>query len=304
VKRESPTDPYGEGRAAGRTALVVVRPGLLATVQDLGRPGLAHLAVPRSGAADRDGLQLANRLVGNPADAAGIETTLLGADLRFGAGRWVAVTGAPAPVRVDGHPAGLNRPQWVPAGATLSIGPAERGVRSYLAVAGGIDVPPVLGSRSTDVLSGLGPAPLATGRILPVGPPRAAPPPVDVAPRPLIPDPARLRVIPGPRDHWFDGRTLRTMSTSAYRVTAESNRIGVRLAGPTLPASTTGSLPSEGMVRGSVQVPPSGQPLVFLADHPTTGGYPVIGVVHPADMGLVAQARPGCVVRFCWTGPG
>lgn len=284
--------------------VVVLRSGSLTTVQDLGRPGLAHLAVPRSGAADPDSLRLANRLVGNPESAAGIETTLLGADLRITAARWVAVTGAPCPVRVDGRPADIDRPVYVPAGAVLSICPADRGVRSYLAVAGGIRTAPVLGSRSTDLLSGIGLPPLTTGQRVPIGPATRAPASVDQAPRPLIPDEARLRLIAGPRDGWFDRATLRAVAATGYAVDSASNRIGVRLTGPAVAASHPGELPSEGMVRGAVQVPPGGQPLIFLVDHPTTGGYPVIGVVHPDDMGLVAQARPGTSVRFCWTTAG
>ncbi|MFC7545738.1 biotin-dependent carboxyltransferase family protein [Plantactinospora sp. GCM10030261] len=283
---------------SGRPVLEMLRPGLLSTVQDLGRPGLAHLAVPRSGAADPASLRLANRLVGNPDGAAGIETTLLGADLRLTAGRWVAVTGAPGPLRVDGSPAGIGHPVYLPAGTVLSIGPADRGVRSYLAVAGGLASPVVLGARATDQLSGLGPAPLVAGQSVPLGRPVGAPAPVDAAPRPAIPEAAFLRLVPGPRDGWFSDATRRLLITTGYEVSPVSDRIGVRLTGARLRPSVDGELPSEGMVRGSVQVPPDGQPLIFLADHPTTGGYPVIGVVHPDDMWLVAQARPGSTVRF------
>lgn len=282
---------------------VVVRAGLLTTVQDLGRAGLAHLAVPRSGAADRASLGLANRLVANPEHSAGIETTLLGTDLRFLCGRWTAVAGASCAIRIDGRPANTNCPQYVPAGAILSIGPAERGVRSYIAVAGGIAIPPVLGSRSTDTLSGIGPRPLAPGDMLPFGPGHAGPPPVDLAPRPLIPDVAHVRLVQGPRDSWFTDDAIRALTTSEYAVTTSSNRVGVRLAGPPLTTSATKGLPSEGIVLGAVQVPSNGQPLIFLTDHPTTGGYPVIGVVHPADLSLVAQARPGTGIRFSWLSP-
>jgi len=279
----------------------VVRAGPLSTVQDLGRPGLAHLGVPRSGAADTASLRLANRLVGNPEDLAGIETTLLGADIRFHRGRWSAVTGASCPVRIDSQPAGSHVPLYVPAGATLSIGAARHGVRSYLAVAGGIAVPPVLGSRSTDTLSGLGPAALTAGAVLPVGDPIGDPAPVAVAPQALLPAVAGLRLIPGPRDDRFAPTAIRALSTATYEVTTASDRIGVRLRGARLDALTRAGLPSEGVVLGSVQVPSGGQPLIFLADHPTTGGYPVIAVVHPADLWMVAQAGAGIRVSFRWS---
>jgi len=283
--------------------LEVRRAGLRSTVQDLGRPGYADLGVPRSGAADAGSLRLANRLVGNPEEFAGIETTLLGVDLDFHSGRWVAVTGAVCPVTIDGRAADPCRPQYVPAGATLRIGTATRGVRSYVAVAGGIAVAPVLASRSTDTLSGIGPPPLADAMRLPLGPPGGQPSAVDIAPRPMLPPTARVRLVPGPRDDRFTEASLRALTTTTYRVTVDSDRIGVRLRGAALAGRHPGGLPSEGVALGAVQVPPDGQPLVFLADHPTTGGYPVVGVVHPADLWQVAQAAPGTAVRFSWHRP-
>jgi biotin-dependent carboxylase-like uncharacterized protein len=278
--------------------LQVLRPGLLSTVQDLGRPGFAHLGVPRSGAADPDSLLLGNRLLGNPPDAAAIETTALGLDVRLDRARWVAVTGAICRVTIAGRPADLHAPQYVPAGAPLSIGRAEHGLRAYLAVSGGIACPPVLGSRSTDTLSGIGPAPLAAGAVLPLGPAVGAPAPVDIAPRPRIPETASLRLILGPRDDWFADGAIDGLFAAVYRVSSASNRVGVRLDGPPVPARHSGGLPSEGMVLGAVQIPAGGRPIVFLADHPTTGGYPVVGVVHPDDLWMVAQAAPGTPVRF------
>ncbi|WP_290863999.1 biotin-dependent carboxyltransferase family protein [Hamadaea sp.] len=269
----------------------VLRPGLLSTIQDLGRTGLASLAVPRSGAADRDALRLGNRLVGNPEELAGIETTVLGADFRFDSACWVAVTGALCGVRVDGRPSHVDRPVFVPADGVLSLGAALDGVRSYLAVAGGIAVEPVLGSRSTDTLSGLGPPRLAVGDLLPLGTAFGVPAEVDWTPRSRAP--AAVRLLLGPRDDWIDLTAL-----GDYVVTSASDRVGVRLRGPALARTRTEEIPSEGMLPGAVQVPPDGQPVIMLADHPTTGGYPVVGVVHPADLGLVAQARPGAVLRF------
>ncbi|GGX93092.1 allophanate hydrolase [Streptomyces minutiscleroticus] len=279
-------------------ALTVVRAGALTTVQDLGRPGHAHLGVPRSGALDAPAAALVNRLVGNAPGAAVLETTLGGCDLRPRSAVAVAVGGAPCAVRVDGRPAPWGAPVRVPAGALLSVGPAVSGVRGYVAVSGGVVVEAVLGSRSTDLLSGLGPPPLADGTVLPLGRPSAPPARVDVAPQPAPPAELVLRVTPGPRDDWFTEAAVRTLTTRVYRVSATSNRIGLRTEGPPLERARTGELPSEGVVLGAVQVPPDGGPVVFLADHPTTGGYPVIAVTDSADLPAAAQARPGTPVRF------
>jgi biotin-dependent carboxylase-like uncharacterized protein len=186
----------------------------------------------------------------------------------------------------------------VSAGALLEVGTAVSGVRGYVAVSGGIAVEPVLGSRSTDLLSGLGPPPLRNGAVLPLGRPGVPHARVDVAPQPAPPAELVLRVTLGPRDDWCAPEAVRTLTSRAYRVSPASNRIGLRMDGPALTRARTGELPSEGMVLGAVQVPPDGRPVVFLADHPTTGGYPVIGVVRAADLPAAAQARPGTPVRF------
>ncbi|MER7497262.1 biotin-dependent carboxyltransferase family protein [Streptomyces pharetrae] len=279
-------------------ALAVVRAGALTTVQDLGRPGHAHLGVPRSGALDAPAAALVNRLVGNRPEAAVLETTLTGCAVRPRSDLSVAVGGAPCAVTVDGRPAAWGAPVRVPAGALLEAGPARAGVRSYLGVSGGIAVEPVLGSRSTDLLSGLGPVPLTDGAVLPLGTPGEPHARVDTAPQPAPPAELVLRVTPGPRDDWFTARALRDFTSRAYRVSAASNRIGLRTEGPALERARSGELPSEGMVLGAVQVPPDGRPVVFLADHPTTGGYPVIAVVRSTDLPAAAQAVPGTPVRF------
>ncbi|MFE2385705.1 5-oxoprolinase subunit C family protein [Streptomyces misionensis] len=279
-------------------ALVVVRPGALTTVQDLGRPGYAHLGVPRSGALDPGAAALVNRLTGNPPDAAVLETTVDGCALRARSTVTVAVGGAPCPVTVGGRPAPWGAPVVVPAGELLEVGAAVAGVRGYVAVRGGIAVEPVLGSRATDLLSGLGPAPLAEGTVLPLGRPAGPPARVDGAPQPGPPAELVLRVTPGPRVDWLTARAVRDLTTRAYRVSPASNRIGLRTEGPALERARDAELPSEGMVLGAVQVPPDGRPVVFLADHPTTGGYPVIAVVRPIDLAAAAQAVPGTPVRF------
>ncbi|MFJ8661436.1 biotin-dependent carboxyltransferase family protein [Streptomyces sp. NPDC093795] len=279
-------------------AFAVVRAGALTTVQDLGRTGYAHLGVPRSGALDPAAVGLVNRLVGNPETAAVLETTVNGCALRPRCAVTVAVGGAPCPVRVDGRPAAWGTAVRVAAGSVLDIGAAVRGVRAYVAFGGGIGVEPVLGSRSTDLLSGLGPAPLVEEAVLPLGPETGVRGAVDAPPWPGPPDELVLRVRLGPRDDWFTAAALRTLATRAYRVSPASNRIGLRLEGPALERALPGELASEGMVLGAVQVPPDGRPVVFLADHPTTGGYPVVGVVREADLGAAAQAVPGTPVRF------
>jgi biotin-dependent carboxylase-like uncharacterized protein len=279
-------------------ALSVVRAGALTTVQDRGRPGHAHLGVPRSGALDGPAAALANRLVGNLPEAAVLETTLDGCALRPRSTLTVAVTGAPCRVTVDGRPAAWGAPVRVPAGALLTVGRAVLGLRSYVAVSGGVAVEPVLGSRSTDLLSGLGPAPLSDGAVLPLGTPEPLHTRVDTAPQPAPPDELVLRVALGPRQDWFTPEAVRAFTSRTFRVSSASNRIGLRTEGPTLERAFAGELPSEGMVLGAVQVPPDGRPVVFLADHPTTGGYPVIGVVREQDLAAAAQAVPGIPVRF------
>ena len=284
------------------TALEVLEPGLLTTVQDRGRPGHAHLGVPPSGALDPPAAALANRLVGNPAGHAVLETTLTGPLLRVQAppdgGVLVAVTGAPVDLHVDDRPQDTRVAVWVAAGSELRIGTASAGMRSYLAVRGGIATDPVLGSRAHDVLSGLGPTPLVEGDVLPVGAAEGTVPGVDpVAVGQLDTSPV-LRVLPGPRDDWFADEAWEVLTGTAWEVSQDSNRVGVRLAGPKVPRRRTDQLPSEAVVTGSIQVPQDGQPVLFLADHPTTGGYPVIGVVDEASLPPAAQARPGTTLRF------
>ncbi|MFF5103304.1 biotin-dependent carboxyltransferase family protein [Streptomyces sp. NPDC000134] len=278
--------------------LTVVRAGALTTVQDGGRRGHAHLGVPRSGALDAPAMRLGNRLLGNDPEAAVLETTLTGCALRPGRAVTVVVGGAPCPVRVDGRPAAWGSAVRVPAGAVLDVGTVTAGVRSYVAVAGGVAVDPVLGSRSTDLLSGLGPAPLRDGDVLPVGVPARRPAPPVAAPWLGPPAELILPVRPGPRADWFTPAALRTLASAAYRVSPHSNRIGLRTEGPPLERARTGELPSEGMVLGAVQVPPDGRPVVFLHDHPTTGGYPVVAVVSEAALAAAAQAVTGTPLRF------
>jgi len=270
----------------------------MSTVQDLGRPGLAHLAVPHAGALDRAAHVLANRLVGNPPHAATLETTIDGVALRFDSAVAIAVTGARARVLVNGEPRAWGLPVLLRPGDTVDVGPATRGVRSYLAVAGGFDVDPVLGSRSHDVLSGLGPPPLAAGTCLPVGEPQGAPAALDMAPYPAPAQVETLAVHPGPRADWLSDEGAALLFSQPYGVRPLSNRVGLRLEGRPLGRRTPGELPSEGLVWGSIQLLPDGQLVVLLADHPTTGGYPVVGVVDGSCAAACAQARPGTEIRL------
>ncbi len=281
------------------TWLEVVSPGVLSTLQDLGRQGLGALGVGHSGAADMPALRLANRLVGNPESAAGIEVTFGGLEVLAHGGVSVALTGAPCSLSVDGLAHGPYGVVWLPDGAILRLGPPHSGLRSYLAVRGGIEVAPVLGSRSSDTLSALGPAPLGAGDRLPVGRCTGAYPGVDVAPvqAPEGGD-VTLRIVDGPRADWFTDAGRGALVSAAYEVTADSNRVGMRLSGPALERARDDELPSEGMVCGALQVPPSGRPTLFLADHPVTGGYPVIAVVVAADVRRAAQVRPGQRITF------
>ncbi len=277
------------------TTLHVERAGALTTVQDRGRRGLAHLGVPRAGPMDVPAAALANRLVGNGADAALLEVTWGGLELTPDDGVWVAVTGAPVRFDVDGAERGGDQAEWVPAGARLRLGSPRTGVRSYVALAGGVTVDPVLGSRSTDTLAWVGPPRVEDGAELPVGAAMGPPVPLDT-PRPRAPGP--LRVSPGPRADWFAEDAVERLCAAAYVVGDASNRVGLRLDGPAPERRRNDELPSEGMVLGAVQVPPSGQPVVLLADHPPTGGYPVLAVVQSDDLWQCAQARPGDTLRF------
>ena len=279
--------------------LEVVAVGPLALIEDLGRRGLGALGVPTGGAADRAAHRLANRLVGNPEEAATVEVLLGGLRLRAHTDVLVAATGAPAALAVDRRPVAWAAPVHVPAGAEFSVGRPEHGVRSYVAVRGGIDAGRVLGSHSGDPTTGLGPAPLRPGDLLAVGSDAGGLAlSSDLTPSVHRWGEVTVRVVLGPADDWFDREAIARLTATPWRVTPHSDRVGIRLAGDTLARARPGERPSEGVVRGAVQVPPSGEPLIFLADHPTTGGYPVIAVVVDDDTDLLAQCRPGDVVRM------
>jgi KipI family sensor histidine kinase inhibitor len=298
----------GAGQAVA--GLRILSPGLQSLIQDLGRQGHAGLGVSAAGALDHASLRRANRLVGNGPSAAAVETVAGGLRVEAVGDQVLAVAGAPAPLTIEspsdaGEP---GRQRTVPAatafalldGEVLSMGAPESGFRSYLAIRGGADAAPVLGSRSTDTMSGIGPAPLAAGQLLPAG--HVTDSGVVGSPelQPEFPGAGvtELEIVPGPRDDWFDDAALASLCSQSWQVTPQSNRVGMRLKGEPLRRSRDGELPSEGTVAGAIQIPPEGLPVLFLADHPITGGYPVIGVVTDEHLDRAAQVPIGGSIRF------
>lgn len=300
-------------------SLRVLRPGLFTTVQDLGRTGHQRQGVPVSGAMDDIALRVANLLVGNAPGAAALELTLVGPTLAFERGALVALGGADLGARVDGLALPPWRPAWVPAGGELAFGPARSGCRACLAVAGGINVPPVMGSRSTFVRGGFGGHEgralrrgdrISLGTVTPLAeriaagfvrdPARAAcagwaagralrPP---YGPAPVV------RVVPGRHAGALTERSAARFAGDAFVVSPQSDRMGYRLDGPTLELTRPLELLSEAVSFGTVQLPPAGSPIVLMADRQTTGGYPRIGEVATVDLPLLAQLRPGDSLRF------
>ena len=282
-------------------ALTVAHTGLPIAVIDEGRPGFAGLGVSTSGAMDRGAYRRANRLVGNPRGAAALELSGAGAELAFTDDTVVAVTGAVGELWADGVGEVLpNAPFLVRAGAILAIEPADRGVRIVVAVRGGVLARETLGSRSSDTLGGLGPTPLLTGDRIGiasephtlVGNPEAGPA------LPGLGETIEVPIVPGPDDDQFAPAQWRALCENPWTVTPRSDRIGMRLAGEPLVRMPGLDIESQGLVRGAVQVPPDGQPIVFQADHPATGGYPVIGVVTESALDVLAQAPAGVIVSF------
>ncbi|MDX5630199.1 MULTISPECIES: 5-oxoprolinase/urea amidolyase family protein [unclassified Brenneria] len=292
----------------GKDVLEIVSPGLQSLLQDLGRPGLTGQGVSASGALDRGALRAANRAVGNPIGSACIEILHGGLSLVCRGRALVAVTGARMPLILttrDGAslPAEAWRPLLLEDGDRLTLGVAQQGLRGYLAVRGGFAVEPVLGSLSRDTLAQLGPQPLSAGDRLAIGGVGArhavslSEEPADDLP--TSQQVVTLDVVMGPRSDWFTEQALRLLASQLWLVTPQSNRVGIRLSGEQpLTRSNQSELPSEGTSPGAIQVPASGQPVLFLADHPLTGGYPVIGAVASYHLDLAGQIPPGARIRF------
>ncbi|KQQ89712.1 carboxyltransferase domain-containing protein [Arthrobacter sp. Leaf137] len=324
VEIAAPAAPAGtSGHAGVESGLRVLSPGLQSLVQDLGRPGHAGLGVSSAGALDRASVRRANRVLGNGPSAAVIESVAGGLRVQAVGDQVLAVTGAPSALTVvtpssaaetdaddDGRPDEVRTVPMATAfalldGETLTVGAPERGFRTYLAIRGGVEAEAVLGSRSTDTMSGIGPAPLAAGQLLGAGATTTSNVVGNPELQPDYPDAGVtvLDIVPGPRDDWFDAAALESLCSQDWAVTPRSNRVGMRLAGEPLVRSRDGELPSEGTMAGALQIPPEGQPVLFLADHPITGGYPVIGVVADYHLDLAAQVPVGGSIRFRWA-PG
>lgn len=298
----SGSGPSPSHAASSTRTLTVVRPGLFTTVQDGGRWGYQSAGVPVSGAFDRPAHRAANALVGNDADAATLEATLIGPELRFESDATVAVTGADLGAAVDGSPLPLNLATRVRAGSVLAFGGRRRGARTSIAVDGGIAVPPVLGSRSTHALTRLGGVdgrPVAAADRLPLGTPGRTRRQrrVDL-PEPATATGARLRVLRGPQDDFFADEAFAILERSRFTVSPQSDRMGYRLQGPPIPRADDRSMISDATFLGAIQVPPSGEPILLMADRQTTGGYPQMATVITADLSLAAQLAPGDWIEF------
>ena len=277
---------------------------MLTTIQDAGRWGFQAQGVPVAGPMDPVSHRLANALVGNVRDTAALEITLLGPDLEFEDERLVAVAGAEFGMALDGRPVPINAPFIVSAGSRLRFGERRLGARAYLAISGGIAVPPMLGSRSTHLVSAMGGAggrALAAGDRLPLGDPRRvermalAPQPAAVA----LPDHhARIRVLPGPQRDYFSDDALDVLQSALYTIGHNSDRMGFRLEGPRLAHARGADIISDATPLGVLQVPASGQPILLMADRQTTGGYPKIATVIAADIAVAGQLGPADTIAF------
>lgn len=285
------------------SAVRVVAPGFLTTVQDLGRFGYGELGVSAAGAADPLSLRVGNRLLGNPEGAPALEMTLVGGRFRFQAAALVALAGADFGGSLDGEPAARWTPLAAGAGQTLAFGPTRDGARAYLCVRGGIDVPPVLRSASTHLPTGIGGVlgrALRAGDVLALGAPAAGLPlpPLDAAGVAALFPRGVLRFTPGAQADWFGGEAHTLLQETRWRVLEGSDRIGLRLSDPALPRRGTRELLTEGAPLGAIQAPPGSGPIVLCVDHQTTGGYPKIGNVIAADLPLLGQLRPRDEIRL------
>lgn len=284
-------------------AIQVQAPGLLTTVQDLGREGFGRMGVSPSGAADAVSLRLGNRLVGNKEGAAGLEITLLGGTFVFPEGATLALTGSDFGATLDGEHIQPWTAFEVKRGQTLRAGPTRSGARCYLCVQGGVEVPPLLGSASTHLLSGLGGyegRALRKGDVLKIGEATGSYRKRTVSATALKALSPRkiLRVTPGPQGDWFPESSQRMFYSSAYRVTEESNRMGLRLEGAAIREGAHGEMISEGVSLGAVQIAAGGLPIILFVEQQTTGGYPKIANVVSADLSSLGQLRPRDEIRF------
>lgn len=282
-------------------ALRVLKPGLLTTIQDLGRYGYQASGVPVAGPMDTFSHRLANQLVGNDSRAATLEITLIGPELIVDANTTIAISGAHFEVSCDDRQVPMGESFVVSRGQRLKFGRILQGARAYLAIAGGVQTAPVLGSRATHLVShmgGLGGRALVAADSIPV---------LDDQIRParrsaglVLPTKGRalLRVMPGPQAEWFEANAIRTIGGVSFRISPQSNRMGYRLQGPPLRRVHDGELISEPLGFGAIQVPSAGEPILLMADRQTAGGYPKIGYVISADLPLAGQLAPGDFIEF------
>src|SRR5690348_11911977 len=285
------------------SAIQVQAPGLLTTVQDLGREGFGPIGVSPSGAADPISLRLGNRLVGNLEGTAGLEMTLLGGTFLFSQRAILALTGSDFGATLDDAPVAPGTSFQVSPGQTLRLGTTRSGARSYLCVQGGIAVPPFLRSASTHILNGLGGfdgRPLREGDLLQIGPATKFFRKRTIGARlsERLSSRKILRVTPGPQVDWFSESSLRLFYEATYRVAEQSNRMGIRLEGAFVSPHGGRQMITEGVSLGAVQVPPGGSPIILFVDQQTTGGYPKIANVISADLHRVGQLRPRDEIRF------
>lgn len=285
-------------------SIKVITPGMLSTIQDGGRKGFAAMGFNASGVMDVRSYHIANALVGNFTDEAVIEMTYLGGSFKFLESNYIAITGADMSPKLDGVPVEMYTTVFVKQDETLTFSAAKSGMRAYIAVRGGIDVPVIMGSRSTNLkckLGGLDGRPLKAGDIVPCR---------DIydefhkhlihsAPKEDFgSDEITVRVLLGPQDDYFTDHGIKTFLNSTYTVTNESDRMGCKLSGEKIEYKNTVDIISDGIVFGSIQIPRTGNPIIMLADRQTTGGYAKIATVISVDLPLLAQARPGTKVRF------
>lgn len=285
------------------SSLLVESPGLLTTLQDLGRPGFGPMGVSPSGAADPVALRLGNLLVGNEPGAAALEMTLLGGSFVFPEGAVIALTGAHFGASLDGRPVETWMPCAIPPGSKLSLGPTKDFARCYLTVAGGIQVELFLGSASTHLLSGLGGfqgRALRKGDVLQLGTPKKKIRARKISQAALFNLKPRkvFRVTDGPQSEWFPGEVKQSFFRSTFEVSEESDRMGLRLEGPTLAVSMAGEMITEGVPLGAIQVTPAGQPIILFVEQQTAGGYPKIANVIGVDLHRLGQLRPRVEIRF------
>jgi KipI family sensor histidine kinase inhibitor len=286
----------------GSRTVTVVRPGLLTTIQDRGRWGHQGSGVSVSGALDPVSHRIANLLAGNPADAATLEVTVAGPELRFEQAACIGVAGADLHATVDGNPVAPGTAAICRSGSLLRFGERKTGARAYVAFDGGVDVNPVLGSRATHVsaaLGGLDGRALAAGDRLRLGSPIAARVSRTIEQRGIGHNGgARLRVLPGPQDDFFTEPAFALLERTRFIVTPNSNRMGYRLSGGVLPRIPNREMISDAVFVGAIQVPASGEPLLLMSDRQTTGGYPQMAIVITADLPLAGQLAPGDWVEF------